>query len=47
LELKEFLKENNAEHIKIISKIESEEAIENIDDIIEFSDGLMIARGDL
>ncbi len=47
LELKNFLKEKNANNIKIISKIESEEAIENIDDIIEYSDWIMIARGDL
>ncbi len=46
LELKNFLKEKKA-NIKIISKIESEQAIENIDDIIEFSDWIMIARGDL
>lgn len=32
---------------KIISKIETEEAIENLDKIIELSDGVMVARGDL
>ena len=46
-ELKEFLKEKGGEGIKIISKIESEEALENIDEIIDASDGIMIARGDL
>lgn len=46
-ELKTFLKENNAEHIKIISKIENQEAIENLDSIIENSDWVMVARWDL
>lgn len=35
------------DHMGIISKIESEEAIENIDEIIRVSDGIMVARGDL
>lgn len=47
IELKEYLKELNAEEIKIISKIESQEALDNLDDIIEYSDWIMIARWDL
>jgi len=46
-EIKKILKENNAEHIQIISKIESQIGIDNIDSIIDESDGIMIARGDL
>jgi len=44
---RQILKDNNSEHIKIISKIESEEAIENLEEIVEFSDWIMIARWDL
>ena len=48
LELREFLKEINApKGIQIISKIENREALNNIDDIIEYSHWIMIARGDL
>ncbi len=46
-ELRTILRENNASHIKIISKIENQEGIENLDEIILASDGVMVARGDL
>nr|WP_237243939.1 pyruvate kinase [Spiroplasma clarkii] len=46
-EIRKILKENNAEHIQIISKIESQIGIDNIDSIIDASDGIMVARGDL
>ena len=44
--VREILKENNSD-MQIISKIESNTALENIDDIINYSDGIMVARGDL
>ncbi|AJC49932.1 pyruvate kinase [Mesomycoplasma flocculare ATCC 27399] len=46
-ELRKLLDENGGSHIQIISKIESTLGLENIDEIIELSDGIMIARGDL
>lgn len=47
LEIRELLEKNDASHINIIPKIENQEGIDNIDSILEVSDGLMVARGDL
>ncbi|MEI7024778.1 pyruvate kinase [Paenibacillus sp. y28] len=47
LEIRELLERHNASHIQIISKIENQEGVENLDEILEVSDGLMVARGDL
>ncbi|RFU70739.1 pyruvate kinase [Peribacillus saganii] len=47
LEIRELLHKNNAPHIQIIPKIENQEGVDNIDEILEVSDGLMVARGDL
>ncbi len=46
LELKEFLNKNDIK-AKIISKVETREGVENIDEVIANSDAVMVARGDL
>lgn len=47
LEIRELLAKHNASHIQIISKIENQQGVDNLDEILEASDGLMVARGDL
>jgi len=47
LEIRELLKTNGGEKIQIISKIENQEGVDNFEDILAVSDGIMVARGDL
>lgn len=47
LQVKQILAEENRSDMQVISKVESSVAIENIDEIIEHSEGIMVARGDL
>ncbi|MCL1944401.1 MAG: pyruvate kinase [Firmicutes bacterium] len=47
LDVRAILKKHKAEHIHLISKIESRQGVNNIDEIIKVSDGIMVARGDM
>jgi len=47
LEVRKILEQENRPDLKIISKIESQTGINNLESIIEVSDGIMVARGDL
>ena len=46
-EVRNLLNRNGGEEIEIIAKIENREGVNNIDEILRYSDGIMIARGDM
>lgn len=47
IQIRKLLDENGGKDISIIAKIENQDGVDNIDDILRVADGIMVARGDM
>ena len=47
MQIRKIFAEKNCRNVNIISKIENMQGVQNIDEIIQVSDGIMVARGDM
>ncbi|MBQ8431653.1 MAG: pyruvate kinase [Clostridia bacterium] len=47
VDVHEYLKELDADHVELIAKIENQSGVDNIEEICQYCDGIMVARGDM
>ena len=47
IDVRDYMKEIGAENIELIAKIENQSGVDNIEEICQYCDGIMVARGDM